>query len=178
MHCNYHRAAPVEQRDRTVLRSNKSPFTRLVIRMQYVSGSTTFQRDGRSLIPDPGAWSVRLLEIMSRRNYHDCDSLYRYTYLRDIKPMPGLLLVTVFVFLFFFVFADIIKNTVKCYADGMVYNGYPCRNSDICVPLGWLCDNQRDCPGKNLFETHSIGIICNVFIYFERLISFNCYRRR
>ncbi|XP_050443839.1 uncharacterized protein LOC126847560 [Adelges cooleyi] len=41
--------------------------------------------------------------------------------------------------------SDILKNTVKCHADGMVYNGYPCRNSDVCIPLGWLCDNQKDC---------------------------------
>ncbi|KAF0705025.1 Uncharacterized protein FWK35_00034784, partial [Aphis craccivora] len=27
----------------------------------------------------------------------------------------------------------------------MVYNGYPCRNSDVCIPLGWLCDSQKDC---------------------------------
>ncbi|XP_026805065.1 uncharacterized protein LOC113548401 [Rhopalosiphum maidis] len=40
---------------------------------------------------------------------------------------------------------DIIKNTVKCFTDGMVYNGYPCRNSDVCIPLGWLCDSQKDC---------------------------------
>ncbi|XP_050055521.1 uncharacterized protein LOC114131583 [Aphis gossypii] len=40
---------------------------------------------------------------------------------------------------------DILKNTVKCYTDGMVYNGYPCRNSDVCIPLGWLCDSQKDC---------------------------------
>ncbi|VVC32230.1 Low-density lipoprotein (LDL) receptor class A repeat,Low-density lipoprotein (LDL) receptor class A [Cinara cedri] len=40
---------------------------------------------------------------------------------------------------------DIIKNTVKCYTDGMVYNGYPCQNSDVCIPLGWLCDSQKDC---------------------------------
>lgn len=46
------------------------------------------------------------------------------------------------------IFSDIIKNTVKCYTDGMVYNGYPCHNSDVCIPLGWLCDSQKDCQGK------------------------------
>jgi len=45
-------------------------------------------------------------------------------------------------------FTDILKNTVKCFTDGMVYNGYPCRNSDVCIPLGWLCDSQKDCLGK------------------------------
>lgn len=53
-----------------------------------------------------------------------------------------------FIYEYFF-FIDIIKNTVKCYTDGMVYNGYPCRNSDVCIPLGWLCDNQDDCIGKS-----------------------------
>lgn len=51
-------------------------------------------------------------------------------------------------FIVYILFLDIIKNTVKCYVDGMVYNGYPCRNSDVCIPLGWLCDGQRDCLGK------------------------------
>lgn len=34
----------------------------------------------------------------------------------------------------------------------MVYNGYPCRNSEVCIPLGWLCDNQKDCLGKEIIR--------------------------
>ncbi|XP_046681740.1 very low-density lipoprotein receptor-like [Homalodisca vitripennis] len=35
---------------------------------------------------------------------------------------------------------------VHCYADDEVFFGYPCRNSDDCIPRNWMCDGDNDCP--------------------------------
>ncbi len=39
-------------------------------------------------------------------------------------------------------------RSVKCYTDDDVFNGYACHNSDVCVPLDWVCDGEGDCIGN------------------------------
>lgn len=71
---------------------------------------------------------------------------------------------------------------MKCFTDGMVYNGYPCRNSEVCIPLGWLCDKQKDCIGKKslceLFNCINILLVCNIH-FFSTIVEgddeYNCY---
>lgn len=36
-------------------------------------------------------------------------------------------------------------RAVKCYADDDVFSGYPCHDSDTCIPLDWVCDGEPDC---------------------------------
>ncbi|KAK7588143.1 hypothetical protein V9T40_005388 [Parthenolecanium corni] len=38
-------------------------------------------------------------------------------------------------------------RVVKCYTDDDVFNGYSCRNSDVCLPMDWVCDGEDDCKG-------------------------------
>ncbi|XP_018898667.2 uncharacterized protein [Bemisia tabaci] len=50
------------------------------------------------------------------------------------------------------------RNSVRCYANGDVFEGYACRNSDICVPIEWQCDGEEDCAnGDDEFRCNSVN---------------------
>lgn len=53
-------------------------------------------------------------------------------------------------------FSEDERLTVKCFVkDKPPFQGFPCKGSNICIPLHWECDGEEDCVGKYIFFSSS-----------------------
>ncbi|XP_075218012.1 uncharacterized protein LOC142322826 [Lycorma delicatula] len=71
------------------------------------------------------------------------------------------------------------RKTVTCYVENeSPFSGFACRNSDICVPLSWVCDGEDDCvDGDDELNCRSHNFPDQLARNICRKNEFRCYTR-